>query len=91
MSLRNSGAVSTTNVNGSAGGNANAAPMQYYNQNPYYFNMGGGVMHATEQDQSYYKNMFIELGFGEPNVGQHPHQGSMAYPHHMPQHANYGQ
>ncbi|KXN87728.1 Protein priB [Leucoagaricus sp. SymC.cos] len=92
MSLRNGG-ISTNNVNGSAGGGANAASMQYYNQNPFYYMGGGGGMHATEQDQSYYKNMFIELGFGEPNppVAQHPHQGSIAYSHHMPQHANYGQ
>ncbi|KAF5358156.1 hypothetical protein D9756_001799 [Leucocoprinus leucothites] len=99
MTLRNGG-VNNNNVNGNAGGNANGTSMQqYYTQNPYYFmggsGGGGGGMHATEQDQSYYKHMFIELGFGEPNppaaAQHHPHQGSMAYAHHMPQHANYGQ
>jgi len=91
MSMRN-GAVSNHNhINGIAGGNA---PIQYYGQNTYYFTNGGSCgMHATEQDQSYYKNMFIELGFGEPNppVAQPGHQDSMAYAHHMPQHANYNQ
>lgn len=89
MSLRNS-AINTSNINGGTGGGANTASMPYYNQNGFY--VMGGSMYATEQDQSYYKNMFIELGFGEPNppVAQHLHQGSMAYPHHMQQHANYG-
>jgi hypothetical protein len=70
-------------------GGGNDGSMQYYNQNGYYFVNNG--MHATEQDQSYYKNMFIELGFGEPNPPgpQHVHQAPIAYSHHM-QHANYG-
>jgi hypothetical protein len=83
LALRNGVGTNTTN------GGANDASMQYYHQNGYYFMNNG--MHATEQDQSYYKNMFIELGFGEPNppVPQHVHQAPMAYSHHM-QHANYG-
>lgn len=91
--MRN-GAVSNHNsINGIAGGNAS---MQYYGQNAaYYFTSGGSSgMHATEQDQSYYKNMFIELGFGEPNppVAQPGHhQDSMGYSHHMPQHTSYNQ
>jgi len=91
MSIRN-GVVSTSNVNNTAaGGSANAASVQYYPQTSFYY-MNGSSMHATEQDQSYFKNMFIELGFGEPNppVAQHPHQGPMSYPPHMQQHANYG-
>jgi len=89
LSLRNSAVNGNNNINGGNSGGANAAPVPYYNQNGFYLT-GAGTMHATEQDQSYYKNMFIELGFGEPNppVAQYPH-GPMAYPHHM-QHANYG-
>lgn len=91
MSMRNSTVSNHNNINGSACGNVNVASMQYYGQNSYYFTSSS--MHATEQDQSYYKNMFIELGFGEPNppVTHLGHQGSMAYSHHMPQHTNYNQ
>lgn len=78
-----------TNTTSSSSGGSDAS-MPYYPQNGYYF-MSNNGMHATEQDQSYYKNMFIELGFGEPNppVPQHGHQAPMTYSHHM-QHANYG-